>query len=149
MNLCSHYFATSGKKVLDKNGPYINTSQTKMRNVCLSVILSVVVCVLAPTYTSLLTGQNYLQKVMYISLVYILTWPNFWFSRLLVWADRKYCHMSENNIKNEQHLCLETHNFTKLSQNVILHSLCIDVSVLTVSYGTPLDFIAFFGYFYT
>ena len=32
------FFATSWKKVLDPNGPYIISSQTKLRNLCLSVI---------------------------------------------------------------------------------------------------------------
>ena len=37
-------FATSGKKVLDPNGPYINTFQTILRNVCLSIISEFFCC---------------------------------------------------------------------------------------------------------
>ena len=40
VNLYFHNFVTFEKKVQDQNGPYyISTSQTKMRNICLSVIL--------------------------------------------------------------------------------------------------------------
>ena len=49
----------------------MNTFQTILRIVWLSVILSVVVvvCVLAPDYTSLCRGLKYSPKVMYIILV--------------------------------------------------------------------------------
>ena len=58
------------KKVLDQNGLYINTFQSYLRNVCLSVILefclSSVVFGLAPAYISLYRGLKYLLKVQHV-----------------------------------------------------------------------------------
>ena len=65
-------FATSRKKGLDPNGPYISTFQTILRNGCLSVIskfclsLSVVVCCASTVYTGLCRRLKYLLKVRYI-----------------------------------------------------------------------------------
>ena len=58
-------FATSRKKVIYPNGPFINTNQTKIRNVCLSVILEFclfwsVVCIASAAYTSLCRGLKYI-----------------------------------------------------------------------------------------
>ena len=82
------------KKVLGPNEPYISTSTN---------------------YSSIWKGLKYriLSKI-------ILTWPDFSFSRLFVSAGRKHCPKSEKNHKNERHLCLITHKFTKISQNVCL-----------------------------
>ena len=72
-------FATSRRKALDSNGPYISTSQTKIRKVYLYVgyfeILSVVVVCLwsgstSAVYTSLCRGLKYLLNVPYIILGY-------------------------------------------------------------------------------
>ena len=67
------------KKLIDPNGPHISTTQTKIRNVCLSVffgILSAVCCsclsVARLANTSLFGGLKYLLKLMYI-----LIWPDF------------------------------------------------------------------------
>ena len=49
---CSHFLYNFQKKVLDPNGPYIGTSQTKIRNVCLSSLVFVV-CSASTAYTSL------------------------------------------------------------------------------------------------
>ena len=72
-NICGQFFGGFWKHVLDQNGSFINMFQTNIRNVSLSVILefclSVVVCVLAPAYTSLCRGLKYLPKVRYIILV--------------------------------------------------------------------------------
>ena len=37
INLCRQFFAISERKVLDQNVTYIDTFQTILRNVCLSV----------------------------------------------------------------------------------------------------------------
>ena len=61
------------RKVLDQNGPYISTFQRNLRNVCLSVFLSVivvvvvVVCVLAPSYTSLCSDLIFYQNIGILS----------------------------------------------------------------------------------
>ena len=77
INLFRQFYYDFRKKILDQNGPYISTFQTNLKNACLSVILefclsssllSSVVCVLAPAYTSLCIGLKYLPKVMYIIL---------------------------------------------------------------------------------
>ena len=95
VDLCRQFFAISVKKVLDQNGPYnIDTfPQKKLRNVCLLVILSVVVCIFAPAYNSLCRGQAYLLKIRYI----ILVNPNgdFWFSKPFFWVGRKNVKMSD------------------------------------------------------
>ena len=72
------------KKVPDPSGPYISTFQTKIKNVCLSVILEF--CLLSEVcniaYISLSRGLKYLVKARYIIQVY----PNdFWFLRLFFW----------------------------------------------------------------
>ena len=66
--------------VLDQNGPCINTFQTIIKNVCLSVILEFcllsvfcylcsVVCNKSAAYPSVCTGLEYLLKVKYTTLV--------------------------------------------------------------------------------
>ena len=67
-----NFFAIFEKKVLYQIGPYINTFQTNIKNICLSVILefclsSIGVCVLAPAYTSLC--REIFTKVKYIIVV--------------------------------------------------------------------------------
>ena len=82
-------------KVLDQNGPYINTVQTNLWNVCNSGILPVViivVCVFAPAFTCLCRSLEYLSKATYIILVDSL-WRGFltmFYSTVL-----KHCPMSE------------------------------------------------------
>ena len=69
----STIFAISERKVLDPNGPYLNTFQTILRNVCLPVILKFclwaivcclsilsVVCSMSAAYTSLCRDPKYL-----------------------------------------------------------------------------------------
>ena len=59
-----------------KKGPYVNMSQTKIRNVCLPVIsefcllLLVIVCSASAALLSLCRGLKYLLKVRYAILVY-------------------------------------------------------------------------------
>ena len=69
----STIFVTSGKKILDPNGPYISTFQTIKKN-CLSVGRSACrsVCHASTAYTSVCRGLKYLLKVRYI----ILNYPN-------------------------------------------------------------------------
>ena len=90
---------------------------------CLSVILEFcllyVVCLSSTAYTDLCRGQKYLLKVRYI----ILNYPNvarFLILRLFVWTGQKHDVCLKKNHKNERHLGLVTHSFTKLSQNVCL-----------------------------
>ena len=93
INLCRQFFAVFERNVLDPNWPYISTFQTILIIVCLSVIVEfclsssiVLACVLAPAYTSLCRGMEYLLKVRYI----IVVDPNrsgFWFSRQFFWAE--------------------------------------------------------------
>ena len=110
------FFATSGKKVLDPNLPYIRTSQTKIRNVCLSIILEfclfLSVCSLSTAYTSLCSGLKYLLKYCILSII-IMVWLNFSFSGLFVWADRKHWPMSE---KISQKLTAFVFGYTYLLQ---------------------------------
>ena len=67
------------QNVLDPNRPYMNTIQTVLGNVCLSVISDFClssVCCASTAYTSLFRGLKYLLKVRYI----ILNYPNVaWF----------------------------------------------------------------------
>ena len=80
-------FATSRKKVLDLYGSYISTSQK-----CLPIsnfeILSVVCSASAIYARDLCRGLQYKLKIWYIILV--LTWLDFWFWRLFVWAGHKH-----------------------------------------------------------
>ena len=77
VNPCSHFLASTGKKVLDPNEPYISTSRSKIRSVCLSVILEFclsslsVVCSAFIACPSLCRGLKYSLKVGYIILVYL------------------------------------------------------------------------------
>ena len=79
---------------------------------CLSVsysgILSVFVCSAFTAYSSLCRcrGLKYLLKKYRISSKIILTWPDFWFSRLFVWACRKHCPMFEKNITKINVICV-------------------------------------------
>ena len=63
LNFMCPLFATFGKKVLDLNGLYINTSQTKIRKVCLPVISTIVICSASTVYNNLCRGLKYLLKV--------------------------------------------------------------------------------------
>ena len=59
----------------------------------------------------------------------------------------KTCYVWKKNHENEQHLCLGTHSFTKLSHNICpkIHIFWrIDMLDVTARYGTSLGFIAFF-----
>ena len=106
-NMFPLFLRLPDRKVFDPNGPYICTNQTKIRNVCLSVILSVVVVVWsAPTaYTNLCRGLEYLPKIQYI----ILVKPNvtgFWFLRLFSCADRKDCPITVKKMTKMNGICV-------------------------------------------
>ena len=110
-------YATSGKKVLDPNGPYISTSPRKIRNVCLSVILELClpsVCSASTAYTNLFSGLKYLPKNLYFIPVYFNLVGFLIFETLCFWAGRKHCPVRKNH-KNERHLCLAINIFPKLS----------------------------------
>ena len=90
----------SEMRVLDSNGPYISTRQTKPRNVCLLVISAFCLspfCLLSsvvhlqptPVYVD---AWNIYQKYHILSKI-ILMWLDFWFSKLFVWAGQKHCPM--------------------------------------------------------
>ena len=119
------------KRVLDPNGQYISTSQTKIRTVCLSLILDFcllsVVFSASTAYTNLCRRLKYLLKEPYIIQDYPITCSDFWFSRLDVWADRKHFPMSKKYHKNEWHLRLVRHSLTKLSQNMYLINIHIRI----------------------
>ena len=70
------FLKLSEKRVLDPNGPCINTLQTILRNVCLSVILKFyplsVVYGASAAYTSLCRGLKFLLNVRCI----VLNYPN-------------------------------------------------------------------------
>ena len=117
-----------------------------------SAVVVVVVCVLAPAYTSLCRELKYSPKVGYIIVVDPL-WTGFLIFET-VFLDRTATlpYVWKIHHKNEWHLCLVAHRFTKLSQNVYLvntHILVYRQPDVTVSYGRPFDFIKFFGYFHT
>ena len=67
VNLCKQFFAIPERKILHQNGPYINTFQINLRNVCLSLIpefcLSSVLCGRLPAYPSSFRGLEYSLKV--------------------------------------------------------------------------------------
>ena len=143
------FFAISETKILDQNGPKwtIYEQATDESEKCISVVNSrilsvvVIVSVLAPAYTSLYRGLEYLPKVRFIIVVdqLILYETKFWFCRPFFWVDRQYYPISEKQYnKNERHLRLRAHIFTKLSQNLCL----IDIHILIYS-------IAIFGHFHT
>ena len=155
--MCSQFCCNFRKKVLGPNGSYISTSQIKLRNVCLSVILefclssAIIIIVVCSASTALCRSQKYLLKAQYI----ILGYPNV--ARFLIFntffgAGCKHCPMSENNITKMNCICLVTLSFTKHSQNMCLINIytfyCFDMPDVTASYGMPLDFIQLFGYFY-
>ena len=54
------------------------------------------------------------------TIFYPKLWTEFWFSRLFVWAGWKKTLYLKKYHKNETHLRLLAHIFTKLSQNVCL-----------------------------
>ena len=66
-----HFFVIFEKKVLDQNRPYMYKHLLyKSKTVILSVVVVIiVVCVLAPAYTSLCRGLEYLLKVRYVVLL--------------------------------------------------------------------------------
>ena len=120
------FFCNFWKKVLDQNGPYINTFQTNLRNDCLSVIpelyLSsvVVICVLAPAYTSVCRGLKYSPKARYIIVVDPL-WDRYLiFETVFLGRSATLPYVWKIHHKNEQNFCLVAHNFDKFSQNVCL-----------------------------
>ena len=119
--LCRQYFAVSKKNCLDQNRPYINTFQTILRYVCLSVILEfclyVVILVFTLAYTSLCKGLKYLLKVMFI----IEIDPNG--AGFLIFDtvfQQHYPMFKKKYHKNGRHLRLVADIFTKLSQIVCL-----------------------------
>ena len=63
VNLCRQSFYDFRKKDLDQNGPYINTFQTNLRKICVSVILEF--CLLS--FSSLLLTPAYVSTVYYSS----------------------------------------------------------------------------------
>ena len=120
-------FAASGKNVLDPNAPYISTFQTILRNVCLVVIseFCLSVCSASTTYTSLCIDLKYILKVRYI----ILNYPNvaqfLIFETLCLGRAKTLTYVLEKFHKNERHLSLVAHSYTKLSQNVCLINMHI------------------------
>ena len=71
--LCFHYLCNFQKKIPDPNGPYMSTSQTKIRNFCL--LENSEFCLLSnfsttTAYISLCRNLKYLQKVPCIILNY-------------------------------------------------------------------------------
>ena len=64
------------KRILEPNEPYIRASQTKIRNICMSVILEFCLPVVAvysasTAYTSLCRGLKYLLKIPYCIQYYL------------------------------------------------------------------------------
>ena len=124
------FFATSGKKVLDPNWPYISMFQTKIRNVCLLVIS--VFCLSSSVYsvarlqpTPAYVEAWYLLKVRYI----IRNHPNLTrfliFETLCLGRAKTLTYVWKKYHKNEWHLSLVIHSFTKVSQIVCLINLNI------------------------
>ena len=106
--------------VLDSNGLYINTSQTNIRNACLSVILEfflyVVVCSATTAFISL-----------YRSLKYLL-------ARFLIFDYVFFWLVGNPDISspNFNRICV-------LSINIFLY---LDMPDVTASYGTSLNSVA-------
>ena len=96
------YLRLPDRKVLDPNGPYISTNQTKIRSVSLSVILEF--CL--PYFI-----QDHPNVTGFLS-----------FETLCLGSSKTLPYVWKKYHKNEQHLCLVTHIFTKLSENVCLIS---------------------------
>ena len=77
------------------------------------------VCVLAPAYTSLCRGLEYLLKVRYIILV-VLNGAGFLIFNTIFVTGWEYCPVSENNIIKMSGNCVWYHIFTKLLKYVYL-----------------------------
>ena len=109
----------------------------------------------APTaYTSFFRGQKYLLKIPYfiLDLDYSNVAGFLSFDTVIFWQVDNTALCLKKYHKNERFLGLETQSFAKISQNVCLiirHFLIYWHADVTASYGTPFNFIAFFGYFHT
>ena len=95
------------KKVLDQNGPYINTFQKNLGNVCLSVILdfcqSSIVCCFSSSVFSLLRPGNLL-KVSYIILV-VSKEAGFLISNT-VFVTENTAHCLKNTFYKNEQICV-------------------------------------------
>ena len=100
--LMQTFFAISKKNChRTKRTIYINTFQTNLRHVCLSVTLKFclslsVVFVLVPAYTSLCRSLEYLLKVQYTLIVDPL--------RDRFWVSQQHCPMSEKEYHKSKDL---------------------------------------------
>ena len=128
----------SKKKVLDQNGLYINTCQTKIRNACLSVTLEFclllsAVCSASAAYTSLGRGLKYLLKIPHFILDYSNVAGFLIFSNLCLGRSKTLTYVQKKKYhKNERSLSLVTHIFTKISQNVCLINAHILIYVILI-----------------
>ena len=129
VNFCRRSFCDFRTKRSQTKKTYLNMFQTNLRDVCLSVTLEFYLTfVLAPAYTSFCKGLKYSLKVRYI----ILAPPNvagFLIFESVLLGNAVICLKKYH--KNERHLRLVTHSFTKLSQNVCL----IDTHILIYRYA--------------
>ena len=74
-------------------------------------------------------------------------WSNLDIFMLLRYEFENIALYLKKDYKNERHLCLIAHIFTKFSQNVCLinmHILSSNMPDVAVSYGRSFDFIAFY-----
>ena len=113
-----HNIFETPRKISEPNRPFICMSQIRIKYVFLSEIWNVSLSVISEFCPSSVVTCSGCRLEIFTKTV--LTWLNFWFLRLFVWAGWKHCPMFEKHHKNERHLCLETHIFTKHSQNVCL-----------------------------
>ena len=103
------------RKILDPNGPYISTSQTKIKNFCLSVILEF--CLSLSQSHSLYHAYSSLGRGHIITALSqcdrIFDFRDYFFVQV---GNTAICLRKYH--ENERHLCLTAHIFIKLSQNV-------------------------------
>ena len=148
------YFRFPGKEDPFPNGPFISKSQTKIRNVYLSVIsefhlsfLSLYEAYLQPIYTSLCRGLKYLPKISYFIQDYH-NWARL--SRLFFRSGQKQCPMSENTLQK----CLAslvTYPHLTFIECMSKKYICILIYRYAryANYGRPLGVISSIVYFYT
>ena len=136
VNLCWQTFCDFWKKTLNKNGTqqYLNTFQANVRNVCLSVTLSVV-CGLLPAYPSLCRDLEYLLKIRYIILVN-LKLTDFWFSRPFFLGRSAILPYVWKNITKINVICVWQHisssNFYRMCVNTEIW--CINMPDVTANF---------------
>ena len=113
----------------------------KIGNVCLLAIVIVVVC--RQPISAYADAKIFNKNTVFCSKLSLRGWQDSDFRDCLFRQIGNTALCMKKYHKNEQHLCLVTHSFTKLSQNMCL----INMVYQYANCRTPLDLIFFFGIF--